>query len=206
MSNILLGSANSAVLKRWRILLEKENSVEMATTVNELRSKCGGRNYDLVLLHRALVDEEMFRKLYHDFPQNKFFILSDQPGEEEGLLYLKIGIAGYGNTYMSPPRLTEAVRIIFSGGVWLGRQIIQRLIQDSYNKIKDAPGKDEDRLNSLTKAERRIAERVAMGQSNVDIATELNITERTVKAHLTSIYEKTKTGSRLSLALFINKV
>jgi len=206
MKNILLGSANSAVLKRWKILLEKDNSLEMATTAGELRSKCDSRIYDLVLLHRALIDEETFRKLQHDFPQNKFFILSDQPSEEEGLLYLKIGLAGYGNTYMSPPRLTEAVRIIFSGGVWLGRQIIQRLIQESYNKVKDVPARDENRLSSLTKAEQRIAERVARGQSNLDIATELRITERTVKAHLTSIYEKTKTSSRLGLALFINRM
>jgi len=206
MRNILLGSANSSVLKRWKVLLEKENSLEVAVTAGELQSKCDGRIYDLVLLHRALINEEIFRKLQHNSPQNKFFILSDQPSEDEGLSYLKIGIVGYGNTYMSPPRLTEAIRIVFSGGVWLGRPIIQRLIQESYNKIKDIPGKDEDRLSGLTKAEQKIAERVAKGQSNLDIAAELHITERTVKAHLTSIYEKTKTSSRLGLALFINRV
>jgi DNA-binding NarL/FixJ family response regulator len=206
MRNILLGSANSSVLKRWRILLEKENSLEMVTTVREMRDKCNGQVYDLILLHRILVDEEVFRELYRDFPRNKFFILSDQPSEDEGLAYLKIGIAGYGNTYMAPPRLTEAVRIIFVGGVWMGRQILQRLIQDSYNRSKDVSAKDESRLSGLTKAEQRIAERVARGQSNLDIAAELRITERTVKAHLTSIYEKTKTSSRLGLALFINKV
>jgi DNA-binding NarL/FixJ family response regulator len=205
MMNILLGSANSSVLKRWRTLLEKENSIDMATTERELRSKCADKNYDLVLLHRTLIDEKAFREINRDFPQNKFFILSDRPGEEEGLLYLKIGIVGYGNTYMSPPRLSEAIRIVFSGGVWLGRQIIQRLIQESYSRVRDVPEK-EDRLSGLTKGERRIAERVARGLSNLDIAAELRIKEQTVKTHLTSIYEKTGTGSRLGLALFINKV
>ena len=204
--NILLGSANSSVLKRWQSILERGNSLDTAITIRELQSKCAGLTYDLVVLHRLLIDEKIFRELHHSPHQNRFFLFSDQPNEEEGLLYLKIGIVGYGNTYMSPPRFIEAMRIIFSGGVWLGRQIIQRLIQESYNRVKDAPEKEEDRLSGLTKAERKIAELVARGQSNLEIAAELRIKERTVKAHLTSIYEKTKTSSRLSLALFINKV
>ena len=60
------------------------------------------------------------------------------------------------------------------------------------------------RMAKLTRAERNIAELVARGESNLEIAADLNITERTVKAHLTSIYEKTKTGNRLNLALLIN--
>lgn len=64
------------------------------------------------------------------------------------------------------------------------------------------PGK---KLDSLTKREREIANLIAQGQSNLEIAANLNITERTVKAHLSSIYEKTGTGSRLNLALLINR-
>ena len=64
------------------------------------------------------------------------------------------------------------------------------------------PGK---KLESLTKREREIANLVAQGQSNLEIAANLDIAERTVKAHLSSIYEKTKTGSRLNLALLINR-
>lgn len=48
----------------------------------------------------------------------------------------------------------------------------------------------------LTPAEHKVVELVAQGQSNLEIAFNLKITERTVKAHLTSIYEKTKTGNR----------
>lgn len=48
----------------------------------------------------------------------------------------------------------------------------------------------------MTPAEHKVAELVAQGQSNLEIAFNLKITERTVKAPLTSIYEKTKTGNR----------
>jgi DNA-binding CsgD family transcriptional regulator len=60
-------------------------------------------------------------------------------------------------------------------------------------------------MAGLTKMERKVAEMVARGRTNFEIAADLKITERTVKAHLTSVYEKTKTGNRLALALLINR-
>ena len=53
--------------------------------------------------------------------------------------------------------------------------------------------------------ERKVAEMVAKGRTNFEIADDLKITERTVKAHLTSVYEKTRTGNRLAHALLINR-
>ena len=60
-----------------------------------------------------------------------------------------------------------------------------------------------DRLGALTTREIQIAKAVAEGRGNRDIATQLGITEQTVKNHLTSIYEKVGVGSRLQLALKI---
>ena len=136
----------------------------------------------------------------------RIFLLSDQPNEEEGLTFLKLGIVGYANTYISAERLAEATRVVSSGAVWLGQKVMQRLILDSYARAKEkAASNSGKKLESLTKREREIANLIAQGQSNLEIAANLNITERTVKAHLSSIYEKTKTGSRLNLALLINR-
>jgi two-component system nitrate/nitrite response regulator NarL len=80
------------------------------------------------------------------------------------------------------------------------------LILDSYSKAKSMAVSDsKKKLETLTKREREIADLIAQGQSNLEIAANLDITERTVKAHLSSIYEKTKTGSRLNLALLYNR-
>lgn len=205
--NILLGSSNRSVLKRWEGLLTGNSKFTFAMTAEDLKNKCMEKNYDLVLLHRHLIDEQIFMNLRKISPQNRFFILSDQPNEEEGLTYLKLGIVGYGNTYISPARLAEAVKVVSNGGVWLGQKVIQCLIQESYARMQDKKEENgNDKLAGLTKAEKKIAEMVAKGQSNLEIAADLNITERTVKAHLTSIYEKTKTGNRLNLALLINRL
>lgn len=206
---ILLSSSNKSVITRWEGLLGGQYPLEQTTLLRELKSRCTEREFDLILLHRSLVDMDGFAELRQANPLNKFFLLSDQPNEEEGIAFLKLGIVGYGNTYISQARLIEAVRVISDGSVWLGQKVIQQLILESYSRTK-APvatvtpetGKI---LAGLTPAEHKVAELVARGQSNLEIAFNLKITERTVKAHLTSIYEKTKTGSRLSLAMLINR-
>jgi DNA-binding NarL/FixJ family response regulator len=203
---ILLSSANRAVIKRWNDLLAGKHPLEQTSSLGELERRCAGKKFDLILLHRSLVDMAAFSQLRRLTPLSKFFLLSDLPNEEEGIAFLKLGITGYGNTYISPPRLAEALRVISAGGVWLGQKVIQQLILETYSRAKEqAAPETEQRLAGLTRMERRVAELVARGQANLEIAAGLKITERTVKAHLTSVYEKTKSGSRLSLALLMNR-
>jgi DNA-binding NarL/FixJ family response regulator len=203
---ILLSSPSGSVITRWESLLGSQYPLGRATSLRELQLRCTENTFDLVLLHRSFIDMTTFVELRREAPLNKFFLLSDQPGEEEGLAFLKLGIVGYANTYISQARLVEAVRVISGGAVWLGQKIVQQLILESHSRAKGqvAPAAGQG-LARLTPAEHKVAERVAQGQSNLEIAFNLNITERTVKAHLTSIYEKTRTGSRLSLALLINR-
>ena len=179
---------------------------ENVQSIGELKTLCANRKFDAILLHRMLIDMPAFSGLINMSPAARFFILSDRPDEEEALFFLKLGIVGYGNTYISSSRLIEALRVITNGGVWLGQKIIQRLIMDISGNAKGDGEKDTagPAMAKLTRAERHIAELIARGQSNLEIAANLNITERTVKAHLTSIYAKTKTGNRLNLALLIN--
>ena len=203
---ILLSSANESVITRWESLLGGQYPLEQVTSLRELKSRCTEKRFNLILLHRPLVDMAEFSELRRAAPLSKFFLLSNQPDEEEGLAFLKLGIVGYGNTYISQVRLFEAVRVISGGALWLGQKVIQQLILESHSKAKEQVAPESgQRLAGLTRAERKIAELVARGQSNLEIAFNLKITERKVNAHLTTIYEKTKTGSRLSLALLINQ-
>ncbi len=59
-------------------------------------------------------------------------------------------------------------------------------------------------LNLLSEREREVARLAASGESNLAIAQALNITERTVKAHLSSCFEKLEVTDRLQLALKVH--
>jgi two-component system nitrate/nitrite response regulator NarL len=204
---ILLCSADDTVIKRWEDLLGSKYTFEQINTVGKLKIRCADNTFDLILIHRPLIDTETFLDIRRTTPMSRIFLLSDLPDEEEGLAFLKLGIVGYANTYISSDRLSEAVRVITGGAVWLGQKVMQRLILDSYTRAKEkAISESEKKLGSLTKREREIAHLIAQGQSNLEIAANLDISERTVKAHLSSIYEKTGTGSRLNLALLVNRL
>jgi len=202
----LLCSADDAVIKRWQDQLRDSYDLEQVNTVRELKNRCDGKTFDLIMIHRSLIDPDTFSEIRRATPLSRIFLLSDEPDEEEGLTFLKLGIVGYANTYISSERLAEAVRIITGGAVWLGQKVMQRLILDSYVRAKEQAVSDSAKiLASLTKREREIADLVAQGQTNLEIAANLDITERTVKAHLSSVYEKTGTGNRLNLALLVNR-
>lgn len=203
---ILLGSANSSVLERWHTLLAKDNQLQQASTVGELKNRAASGVFDLILLHRLMIDSDVCSEIRSLAPSSRLFLLSDQPDHEEGLAFLKLGIVGYANTYISPERLTEALHVIGSGGVWLGQKVIQQLILEAHTNGKGTGVHDPDQLLAvLSPMEHRVAELLARGRTNLEIAAELGIVERTVKAHLTAIYGKMHVGNRLSLALLINQ-
>jgi DNA-binding NarL/FixJ family response regulator len=202
---ILLASGNPSVVERWQGLLFPQHPVEHASTIETLRCAAIAGTFDLILLHRPLVDLQTFVDIRRTAPSARIFLLSDQPDEEEGLLFLREGIVGYGNTYIAPERLAAALQAIEAGGVWLGQQVIRQLIIESHTRAHASTADSDRRLDVLTRMERKVAELVARGQTNLEIAADLDIAERTVKAHLTAIYDKVGVGNRLSLALLVNQ-
>ena len=206
---ILICSANGLVRQRWNSLLAENHEFLQASSLSELQTLLTQeKGQGLLLLHRPLVDMETLGRIRRNVPQCRVFLLSDRPNEEEGLSFLKLGVVGYANTYISAGRLLEAVRIVNSGSVWINQQLMQRLIKETATNAEKKVSMSEQaeaQLTSLTEREVEISRLIAKGMSNLEVASELAITERTVKAHLSSIYSKTGTGSRLNLALLMNR-
>lgn len=83
---------------------------------------------------------------------------------------------------------------------------MQRLIADlaSAHQQPSMINNSSRVLAALTEREKEIALLVSKASSNKRIASRLDVTERTVKAHLSSIFRKTNTHDRLQLALLLN--
>ncbi|MDD2686812.1 MAG: response regulator transcription factor [Gallionella sp.] len=133
----------------------------------------------------------------------KLIALSDTPNDDEGLACLSAGASAYINTHATPEALRQVAEVVGQGGLWIGASLMQRLLRSSVALVATQPT-TKNKLHVLTGREREVAEAVARGDSNKEIAKQLNITERTVKAHTASLFEKLGVRDRLQLALAVN--
>jgi two-component system nitrate/nitrite response regulator NarL len=128
-------------------------------------------------------------------------VISQVPDQEQALAALAAGARGYCHALATPEMLRDVAAAVSHGGLWVGPELMNRLIRSlPAAAIPKSDGQAQD-LAALTERERETAQRVARGFSNKEIARQLDITERTVKAHLSAIFAKLGLRDRLQLAL-----
>lgn len=130
--------------------------------------------------------------------------LSDQPGDDEALICFATGAKGYCNTHAVPELLRRMAQVALQGGLWIGESLMQRLLQGTARIPLPAAEAPPDWACLLTERERQVALAVAEGASNKEIARQLGITERTIKAHTGAIFSKLEVRDRLQLSLLIH--
>ena len=183
------------VLQTW--LQVCPDKPKIVYNIDELEQQADHQNA-LLLLHKTkLVTNEQIAHL-----ANKGFniiIFSNEPDTEDPISLFKLGIKGFLNTYAAKAIIEQAVSTVESGNIWLGQHIMQAMIQAINNK----PEKSEGWKDELTDREIQVCEAVLNGKNNKQIAEQIFVTERTVKAHLHNIFQKLNIKDRLSLAIKI---
>lgn len=121
--------------------------------------------------------------------------------ERQDELVLECIIAGaraYLDSSAAPETVRQAIDIVVSGSIWAPRRLLSRLI----DRLLDVPQNNvpRDALH-LTTRERQVLELVLRSRSNREIAHELGIEERTVKAHVGRLMRKTGADNRLGLSM-----
>jgi DNA-binding NarL/FixJ family response regulator len=127
-------------------------------------------------------------------------VLANVPEDEQGLAALAAGASGYCSALTLPAVLQQVASVVEHGGVWVGPQLMRRLMQGltMLGNETAAP-----MLSILSQRERQVAEAVSRGSTNKEIARVMGITERTVKAHLSSAFEKLGVRDRMQLSLLV---
>lgn len=137
------------------------------------------------------------------FASQPLIVMSDIPNDMEALAVFSVAARGYCNSHSGVEVLRNIAGVVAQGGLWIGESIMQRLLKAPAQETLPTVASNNLWAINLTEREREIAKIVTLGLSNEEIATELGITVRTVKAHIGAILEKLQLKNRLQLALFV---
>ncbi len=142
--------------------------------------------------------------LTKNYKHEKFVVLATIPEVTEAMLCFKSGAKAYVNIHAGSKTVKQVAEVVKEGGVWIGENLMQFFIATvSQSPAIGVAGESTDVRALLTDREWEVAEVVAGGAPNKVIARQLNISERTVKAHVASIFEKLGINDRLKLAILI---
>lgn len=133
-------------------------------------------------------------------------VVSTLPYDAEGLRAVNAGARGYCHQLAVPEMLQEVSQAVQHGGIWLGPDLVQRLVAATRELLAAAaaPTLPQVDLTALSDRELQVAKAVTAGQSNKEVAEQLFISERTVKAHLGAVFEKLGVRDRVQLVLLMS--
>jgi DNA-binding NarL/FixJ family response regulator len=115
----------------------------------------------------------------------------------------RLGAFGIVLKTASPRVLLKSLRSVMAGRYWLESESVAILVEAVREFLpQQSNGTKSPKDYGLTPRELEIITRITSGRSNKEISQEFSISERTVKHHLTSIFDKVGVSSRLELALF----
>ncbi|MDV6343364.1 response regulator transcription factor [Nitrosomonas sp. Is37] len=206
---ILLASSSENKLAHWKQGLSDIYTPYCLTNLNPLRNELIRKTPDILLLDYDLLgidSSQTIESLLTLSPKTRIILLSSGISDENEWKLFKAGIKGFCLDMTPPEQIRRAVEAVRRGELWIRRQLVQRM-QDELAMAMQEKKHIERAVNSLlenlTKREYEIAILVGRGESNKQIARQLDITERTVKAHLTEIFRKLAISDRIKLALLV---
>lgn len=208
MANILIFSNNPRVSAHWTHALIAKNNVSMLTNIRAEYTA------DIVLIDAKKLDDD--EKLLEIFIRQDchFLIVGVNWPEQRQIEAMVRGASGYCEAFESAEIVTRAVECILAGDIWIQRYLVPKIIatltntRRSHGAVAKTVNVEElmKMFLSLSTREVEVANLIQIGECNKNIAMALDISERTVKAHLSSIFRKLEVVDRLQLAIFLKEI
>jgi two-component system, NarL family, response regulator LiaR len=199
---VLIADDHAVVRQGLRTFLELQDDIEVVEDVSDGESAVAAAERhapDVVLMDLAMpgVDGvEAIRRIRVGRPDARVLVLSSFLDDERLFPAVRAGAAGYLLKDVEPHELVRAIRTVHGGEGLLHPAVAARLMEE----FADGPPPPD--AGDLTAREREVLMLIARGLPNKLIARELSISEKTVKAHVSSILGKLGLTDRTQAALY----
>jgi len=200
--------ADDHVLMRegMRQLLEFDGSIKVIEEANdgeECLQKISNPDIEVLLLDINMPKKNGIEVL-EDIKRKKLgvkvLILTVHDEVEYLIKAVDIGVDGYILKDSESAELKKAINAVVNGESYIQPKLVPAL-----NSRLISRDVDKDKIDSLTRRELEVLIQVASGMFNKEIATSLNISERTVKNHISNIFKKIDVSDRTQAAVFAIK-
>jgi two-component system, NarL family, nitrate/nitrite response regulator NarL len=212
---VLLGSRSKKVRNRWRHALIGAYPIQEIGNEFGLSQALAHYKPTVFLLDSEAIYHRGIRHLKNMLqasPQTRIIFFTNHVKDDEAIAIIKAGASGYCAKDITSVSIRKAVNVVSAGEIWAERKLISQLIRSGIRSHRgrkgvlpmyDEAGQSADATTLLSPRERDVASMIASGQQNKSISSQLCISEKTVKAHLTNIFKKLGLSSRTQLALFL---
>jgi DNA-binding NarL/FixJ family response regulator len=192
---VLIADDQPLVRAGLRMILAAEPDLEIVGEAADGRAAveaCTALRPDVVLMDVRMPDVdgiEATRQVTATEDPPRVLVLTTFDLDEVVYDALRAGASGFLLKDAPEERLVTAIRVVAEGGSLFAPSVTRRLIEEFSRR---APRRDEDRsaLSALTARELEVLRLVARGLSNAEIATDLFVSENTVKTHVARLLMK----------------
>ena len=184
---------------------EKFQVVAEAGSVEEALEAARRFQPDLVIMDVRLPDGsgiEACREIRAELPATRVVMLTSYPDEEAVLSAIIAGASGYLLKQVRARDLVNALEAVGRGESLLDSAVTEKVLE---RVRRIASGTYTDELAQLTAQEQKILQLVAEGKTNKEIASEVFLSDKTVKNYVSSILSKLNLQRRAQAAAFVAK-
>jgi DNA-binding NarL/FixJ family response regulator len=173
------------------------DGIEAVAKAEELRPDVAVMDITMPLLGGL----EAVRRISKRLPNTRFLILTMHENDDFLFHALQAGASGYVVKKAAHTDLIEAIHAVHRGEAFLNASALQAVLQD-YIARRNEAGSESDSQDDLTERQREVLVLVAQGFTNLEIASRLVLSVKTVEKHKTDIMQRLGFGNRADLVSY----
>ncbi|WP_261130380.1 response regulator transcription factor [Bacillus sp. Marseille-Q3570] len=206
---VLLVDDHLMVLKGLRFFLGTQSEIDLvgeASNGEEAIRQVKAFHPDVVLMDLTMpvMDGiEATKRIKDEHPNMKIIVLTSFSDQDHVVPALQAGADGYQLKDIEPDELVKSIKAVYAGETHLHPTATSQLLSHVSNGTKT--NEAEKSFNQLTAREKDVLRQITLGRNNKEISTELFITEKTVKTHVSNILGKLGLHDRTQAAILSMK-